>query len=150
MRTFRDKVGAEWTIEVTIATVKRIRDLAGLDVLDLETSFARLIDDPCALGAALYAAVKPQADERGVSPDAFADLLDGEAVRLATAAMTEELADFFQGAKRTAAKAVLRKIAQLTPEIERRINERVDGLTLDAFGAAFTNSPASSASIPAA
>ena len=34
MRTFRDNVGREWFIDINVGAVKRVRDLAKIDLAD--------------------------------------------------------------------------------------------------------------------
>ena len=43
MKTFKDNADRSWTIEVNVATVKRVRDLVGVDLLEkmVEQSRAR-------------------------------------------------------------------------------------------------------------
>ncbi|MCR9218211.1 MAG: hypothetical protein NXI14_13545, partial [bacterium] len=75
MRTFKDNQGREWTVEITVAAIKRVRGLAGVDLMEvLEGSnglIEKLVRDPVLLCDVIYAACKPQADERQVTDETF-------------------------------------------------------------------------------
>ena len=49
MKTFRDSQGREWTIEVNVAALKRVKDTAGVDLTKLidpdSDVIRRLTDD---------------------------------------------------------------------------------------------------------
>jgi len=105
MRTFKDNAGRTWTISLTVAAVKRVRDLAKLDLLDLANGrvFERLVADPVTLCDALYAACKPQADAEGITDEQFGEAMAGDAIEHASKALVEELIQFFPNARERAA-----------------------------------------------
>ena len=146
MRTFTDNAGRTWTIALTVAAVKRVRDLAKLDLLNLANGrvFERLVADPVTLCDALYAACKPQADAEGISDEAFGEAMAGDAIEHASKALIEELIQFFPNARERAALSrvvrtmdaamdrarsdVERKLE--SGEIERTIEEALEPPTL--------------------
>jgi hypothetical protein len=169
MRTFKDNQGREWTVEITVAAIKRVRGLAGVDLMEvLEGSnglIERLVRDPVLLCDVIYAACKPQADERQVSDEAFGASMAGDAIEHATAALLEELVDFCPSPRD---RANLGRVLMATREVmdkardvvERRIDELIDGGALEravleavppkveaAAGGSSGSAPASSASI---
>lgn len=169
MRTFKDNQGREWTVEITVAAIKRVRGLAGVDLMEvLEGSnglIERLVRDPVLLCDVIYAACKPQADERQVSDEAFGASMAGDAIEHATAALLEELVDFCPSPRD---RANLGRVLKATREVmdkardvvERRIDELIDGGALEravleavpptveaAAGGSSGSAPASSASI---
>jgi len=93
---FKDAEGREWIVRVTVATIKRIRDTIGLDILDGENSIALLSSDPVTLCDVLYLSCKDDADNRNVSDEEFGRALWGDALDAATNAFLEALADFFR------------------------------------------------------
>ena len=105
MRTFKDNAGRTWTISLTVSAVKRVRDLAKIDLLDLANGrvFERLVADPVTLCDALYAACKPQADAEGITDEAFGEAMAGDAIEHASKALVEELIQFFPNARERAA-----------------------------------------------
>jgi hypothetical protein len=98
MKTFNDNSGRSWTIEVNVATVKRVRTLTGVNLLEVVegTLIERFIRDPVLLCDVVYAVCKPQADERQppVSDEEFGRAMAGDAIEHATTALLEELVSF--------------------------------------------------------
>jgi hypothetical protein len=160
MKTFKDREGREWLIDINIASIKRVKDLLAIDLLKLEGQelVEQLISDPCSLCNIVYVLCMEQADERGVSDEHFGRAMAGDAIDHATTAVLEEFVDFFPSRKRPLMRQALARIQQIetaqlaaadrivnSPEIDRLIDEAMNeaiGGTL--FGAA----PASSASTP--
>ena len=167
MRTFKDNAGRTWTISLTVAAVKRVRDLAKLDLLDLANGrvFERLVADPITLCDALYAACKPQADAEGISDEQFGEAMAGDAIEHASKALVEELIQFFPNAReRAALSRVVRTMDAAMDRARSDVERRLDGGEIEraieaamaepneqtAAGPSSTGSPVSSASIPAA
>ncbi len=169
MRTFKDNQGREWTVEITVAAIKRVRGLAGVDLMEvLEGSnglIEKLVRDPVLLCDVIYAACKPQADERQITDEAFGASMAGDAIEHATAALLKELVDFCPSPRD---RANLGRVLKATREVmdkardvvERRIDELIDGGALEravleavpptveaAAGGSSGSAPASSASI---
>ena len=160
MPRFKDNKGREWVVEVTVAAVKRVRSLTGVDLLDIESGalLRSLLGDPIALVDVLYAVCQPAAAEIGVDDGDFGEALAGDAVASATDALIEGLVGFFPSPKdrenwaavlqRT--RAVIDSRRDLAAEqirsgaVERAIEE-----ALDLSGAPSTSSPGSSGSTPA-
>ena len=138
MRTFSDTNGREWSVSMNVAALKRVRDLLGIDLMDLPAMeqkqpeqglLHRLGTDPVLLVDVLYVLVKPQADAAGVSAEQFGEALGGDALEHATDTFMREVVGFFRGGVRDALTTVLDKAKQ------------VDGLMLDQLAAA-VNDPA--------
>lgn len=113
MKTFKDNAGRTWTVSITVAAVKRVRDLAGINLMDAAVSgdfLQKLEADPVPLIDALFAVVKPDADRLGVSDTDFGEALAGDAVAAATDAFLEELCNFFPGKKREILTRALRDV----------------------------------------
>jgi len=152
MATFRDGSGRDWAVTITVATVKRVKSLLGLDLLKIEDNLiGRVADDPVLLCDLLYAVCKPQADECGVADSAFGELLAGDVLDAATDAFLEELVGFFPRHRRRVLAAVLAKQKDLLGAVAAKAMARVEELTLDQLtsGEKSTGSPASSAATPA-
>lgn len=124
MAKFKDASGKEWAVVVTVATLKRVKALLDVDLMEVvdekSTLLERLADDPVVLCNVLYAVMKPEADRRGVNDEAFGESLFGDALNDATRAFLESLSDFFRSpTTRTALKAVTSKIY----EVEARMHD---------------------------
>jgi len=115
VRTFKDTEAREWTVKITVSTVKRVRDLIGVDLMD--TVKAELIQemhrDPVLLASVIFAVCKPQADERGLTVEQFDDAMGGDVVQDASNAFFEALIDFFPAPRRGLLKQIMEKIKAL-------------------------------------
>ena len=117
MATFTDAKDREWAVEVTVGTIKRVRSLIDVDLLDLSDGsnmITRLAIDPILLCNVLFVVCKPQADEAGVTDEQFGEALFGDALEAATNAMLEALVSFFPPRQRPALMRALEKMQELT------------------------------------
>jgi hypothetical protein len=97
-------------LAINFGSLKRVRDMAGLDLLGADLSKAPgLAGDPFQFFGCLYAALKPACEAAGLTSEQFSDRLDGAAYRAAVTAWTEELAGFFHAAGQPAVAAALAK-----------------------------------------
>lgn len=100
--SFKDLHDNEWTIEVNMATIKRINDALGYNIADLNNKkvMCKLADDIVFLVDVIYLCLKPQLDEKGISDVEFGQSLDGESVNKASEAFMEAYVNFFPAATR--------------------------------------------------
>lgn len=178
MRKFTDAAGRDWMIEATRDSLRRVKELAGIDLLTGE-GLARVTDhqDLWALLEAwpdvLWALCQPQCQAAGVSQQQWAELLLAEVPPEqppvfdgAVTAALEEIASFFRRLGRlTAAEAIMKIVqtkrikegqlaarmgATLDQAIEREMETTLRQLEsqLSTLGMPSTSSPASSASNP--
>ena len=129
-----------------------------MNLLELEAGdpplLTKLGTDVILLCDVIFALVKPQADQQGVTDEQFGASLGGEAILMAQTALYEELVDFFRGAGRAdLAKAVETQRRMIDLAVSR-IETRIDKLDLEAaiettLGDSSTSWPASAASTPA-
>ena len=114
MKTFRDTAGREWLVSINITTIKRVKGLCGVDLLDIGADenniIARLMDDPVLLCNVVYAICKPQADEREISDEVFGEAMAGDAIDSATDAVLSDLVDFIPAPKRPALRKIYQKL----------------------------------------
>ena len=156
MRTFTDSMGRSWSLEITVATLKRVRAVAGVDLIEAAggTLLDRLVADPVLLGDVLYACVKPQADERKITDEDFGRSLAGDAIDHATTALLEEFVAFFPSPRRRVLERALAKLAGWRAEAlsaaEARLNDpALDAAVLAALrGRSSGSAPASAGSTP--
>jgi arsenate reductase-like glutaredoxin family protein len=84
---------------MNLGAVKRLKGLLNVDLLALAEGdpplLTRLAMDVILLCDVIFALVKPQADELGVTDEQFAAALGGDAILSAQKAFYEEMADFF-------------------------------------------------------
>ena len=69
MATFTDNSGRTWTVQVNVETIRRVRAMVEVDLLDTAGGevLERLITDPVLLCDVLYALCKEQANGQGVA-----------------------------------------------------------------------------------
>ena len=160
MRTFKDNAGRDWNIAVTTTAIKRIRSELEVDLMDVVEGdlLKRLYADPILLVDVIYVACKPQADDAGVTDEQFGEAMAGDAIDRATAALVEELVDFFPNRRdRERARRVLAKVDATVERIQDVLDLRTDSPALqreldrivESVGESFTGSRGSPALTPA-
>lgn len=158
MHTFTDRNKTQWEVSVTVDTIKRVRGLLDVDLLEVvgnEALLPKLIGDPILLCDVIYAVCKPQADEREITDEDFGRAMAGDAIDGATEALLEELTDFFPQPKRRLLRTALQKLKELQRMILQKAEARIESgelekdllRQLDAGGLS-TTSPESSDSTP--
>ena len=164
MRTFTDAEGRDWLVTINVATVKRVRAACDVDLMAVVEEqcklLAQFVDDPVLFGDVLYVVCQAQANERGVTPEQFGEMLANDLLQKATDAFLEALVDFFpQETKRTALRRLLEKIHRFqktalklaieqleNPELDKRIDDAIAKAMKS--GKPLTSAPASSDSTP--
>jgi hypothetical protein len=128
MKTFKDNAGRTWTIAINVNAIKRVRDLAKVNLLEAADGklFERLIDDSVLLVDAIYAACKPEADAASVTDEDFGRAMAGDAIEHATAAMLEELAAFFPKGKRQILTEILSTLKAMEEKSQAAAMRRLE------------------------
>jgi hypothetical protein len=129
MKCFKDNQNRNWTIVVNVATVKRVRSLLDINLLDvvkLDNNnkpnvdlLEQLASDPVLLCDVIYCICKPEADAQNISDEDFGMAMGGDAIEHATTALLEELVDFFPEAKRL----VLRKLMNAGEKVKHQMEK---------------------------
>ena len=171
MRQFKDNAGRTWTVDINVATLKRVRGLTGVDLMQVieGTLIEKLIRDPVLLCDVVYAVCKPEADAATprVSDEEFGKSMAGDAIEAATQAVLDELISFCPsprdranlGRVLQATNRVLDKARDLTEkriqtltsesELDRLVNRMVPPLQEPPTpGSSSTSVPELSASTP--
>jgi hypothetical protein len=164
MKTFKDNADQSWTVAINVAAIKRVRDLAGVDLMEgLDGSLIeKLIRDPILLCDIVYAVCKPEADERGITDEEFGRAMAGDAIEHATTALLEDLVSFCPsprdrknlGRVLEATNRVMEKARDMVEsklesgDLERLAEEALNNLP-EVHGNSSGSAPASSASTPA-
>jgi hypothetical protein len=162
MKTFNDKAGRTWAVQINVDAIKRVRDLAGVNLLEVVEGklLERLISDPILLCDVIYSLCKPETDTRNISDMDFGKAMGGDAIDGATTALLEELVDFFPQARRRVLAKALAKLRKLelaaleavevrldSPELERRMAWRLARLE-SSSGSALESSDSTPAPLP--
>jgi hypothetical protein len=170
MKTFADNAGRTWAIAVNVATVKRVKDLLHVNLLEIADPKGKLlekvVEDPVLLCDILFCLVKPEADAKEISDEDFGRSLAGDVLGAATDALLGEIADFFPKGRREIMQRILAKLTALQekatglalmrlddPELDRQMEEELRAALDQATGPKTSTSaagslPASPASTP--
>ncbi len=135
MKVFKDSKAREWTVAITVASLARIKDLAGIDLTELTKgdppAGVRLTTEPLLVGQVLAAVVRPQLDAAKVATDDFLEALDGDAYALGFAAIAEELIGFFQKSGRPEQATALQAQMKVLIAATNRAKQRIESLDLE-------------------
>jgi len=119
--TFATLNGTRLNVEVTMLTVKRVRDLCAVDVLDIFGTNDQLggyLADNVKLMEVVCAVVRPQLHALGWSDDEFFSQLNGDTLARAADCLLDEVADFFREPRKGLVKKALAKARAATQVIE--------------------------------
>jgi hypothetical protein len=141
MKCFKDNQNRNWTILVNVATVKRVRSLLDINLLDVVKLDAnnkpnvdlleQLASDPVLLCDVIYCICKPEADAQNISAEDFGMAMGGDAIEHATTALLEELVDFFPEAKRLVLRKLMSAGEKVKIQMERALKLELDNPQLD-------------------
>lgn len=132
MRTFTDALDREWALTLNVASARRIRDLAEVDLLHIDGDvLQRLADDPAGLADVLCALCRPQIEAAGLDDERFAEGLAGDAIDRATEALLQELVAFFPQPRRGLMEKALAKLERLRGMTAAAAERALDGETLE-------------------
>lgn len=92
-QSFTDTQKKNWTVNVTVSTLKRVKAALGIDMLDIDT-FLKQVQDPISLCDILYLACKDEADREGISDEQFGGRLSGPSLRDGKNALMEAYINF--------------------------------------------------------
>lgn len=108
---FRDSREREWNLAISIGVARRIRADVGVDFGKVADGklFIELSSNPEKLAGALWLMVERQAEQKGVTPEDFAEALDGNAIDGAMEALQEAIVNFTPSHLRTPVKTMLAK-----------------------------------------
>ena len=134
MRNFIDSSGRVWVVDVSVATIKRVRTLTGINLLEVIQGelIEQLSSDPILLADCLYAVCQPQAVREGVSDEAFGQALAGDVIDRATTALLEGLIEFFPEPKRRLLEKATAKYRQVQTQALALVEAKLDSPELEA------------------
>lgn len=137
---FKDDKGQDWEIKITINTIKRVKELCGVDLMELlapekkegGADLMALHNDIELLINVLYAACKPTADARNISDVDFGELLaSGQILDDAVTALLEGMMLFFPPRKSQMVRQMYNKYIETEEKVAQRTEEEVKNLKTD-------------------
>jgi hypothetical protein len=113
MRQFKDKNGQDWTIDLPIGTVLRVKSIseARFNLLEPTGLCDKLVQDDGEFWELLWHLVSPQAAERSIDAEKFGLLMAAECLAHARRLFFEAWADFFHQLHRPDKAAAVEKMA---------------------------------------
>jgi hypothetical protein len=134
VRNFIDSSGRVWVVDVSVATIKRVRTLTGINLLEVIQGelIEQLSSDPILLADCLYAVCQPQAVREGVSDETFGQALAGDVIDRATTALLEGLIEFFPEPKRRLLEKATAKYRQVQTQALALVEAKLDSPELEA------------------
>jgi len=126
MTTFTNNQGQSWEVQINVATLKRVRDILGIDLVnDPETkNLSQLADDEIMIVDVIYLICRDQAVERNISDEEFGKCMAGDAITQACNALMEGLANFFQSpSKRRAIKIMTQAATKIETAMQNQLND---------------------------
>jgi hypothetical protein len=91
--TFADNTGEIWRVKLNYAIAEAVREANGIDFVNAHNgqAYGRLVEDDRTIVATLYVLCETQIKERTLSPQQFAERLDGEVLSDALDAIREAI-----------------------------------------------------------
>ena len=134
MRNFIDSSGRVWVVDINVATVKRVKAIAQINLLEVVQGdlIERLSTDPVLLADVLYAVCQPQALREQVSDEAFGQALAGDVIDRATTALLEGLIEFFPEPRRRLLEKATAKYRQVQTKALELLEANLDNPQLEA------------------
>ena len=130
MKTFTDAASRTWTVNVNVATVKRVKELLEIDLTklidDKAKPLAELISDPIKLVDVVYVLCKTQADAEKVSDEDFGRAMWGDSIYAAADAFLGAWIDFHPANKREALANIITKSRQLDDRMAQAALENIN------------------------
>ena len=141
MHSFKDNAGRTWSVAVNVATIKRVRGLVTdaddcqkpVDLMAMVEGdlLKRLYTDPVLLVDVLYAVCKPEVDKAEVTDVEFGEAMAGDAIDLGTAALIEEIIDFFPSRRdRERARKVMAKFQETVDRVQDALDLKAESPAL--------------------
>jgi hypothetical protein len=135
MFSFRDLHDRLWTIELTIAAIRRLKSSLSVDLLNLGEGTpplaVRLVTDPLFVCEVLFSLLAPRMEEAGVSEDDFAEAMGADQMVAAYTAFAEALENFFQKLGRPELATALRQATQAVRMTALQAEKRIARVNLD-------------------
>lgn len=167
MTAITDNNGQTWTLSMNVNTLRRVKALCGVNLTEIvtlepgkqpdTTLLEQLASDPILLVDVLYAVVKPEADAKGITDEAFGAAMVGDAIDQAVNALLDEVINFFPSPKRKVLSRLIQAGRRFAKKQEEALNQLLENPALDqaieqaltGSSDSVTNSAESSESTPA-
>ena len=126
--TFKDKKDRSWTFDITVDTIKRVRQFCDVDLMEVGGAnfLENVVADEIKMVNMFFIILEDQAKEQNISDEDFGKALAGDEIDDASLAFMEGLTNFFRPSKREAAKKLLAKTNQIADEMFKKAGLEAD------------------------
>lgn len=134
MKYFKDDKGDSWGVDLTVGSLLRVKTALGFDLIDKPDSVP---NDIASLVDILWVILEPQITAKGISQEAFAERLGGEALEAGIDAFMEEWAGFFRKvapSRSAMIRGLWRKAREYGPAMEAEVERVLSTLSFDSLG----------------
>ena len=133
MKTFTDCVGRTWTVTINVGTIKRVKTMLGINLLEAITDdlAEKLKNDVCLLVDVLYVICKNEADAKNITDENFGEAMAGDALENATNAFLDELIDFFPAEKKMILRKAINKVNQAEKKALEMGNKYIENMEIE-------------------
>jgi hypothetical protein len=154
MATFKTLDGKQWLVEVNYLTVKRVRDLCAVNVLDIcnldKESLSGWVADDLKVLEVICAVVRPQLASLDMADEEFFAACDGGVLKEAVERLVDQVSDFFQEPRKGLVKKVIQKLRETEKKMEAQAEKAIDAaLSQFDFEAALATHGSSGSTSPA-
>lgn len=131
--TFQDTAGRVWSLSIATDTVKRVRSLLSVDLMEFVDGslMGKLMGDVVLFVDVLYAVCKPEADARGVTDEQFGQAMNGDVLQAAEEAFAASLFCFTHPSRRAPARKAWEKLKQLRTRAGELATVKMDDPRID-------------------
>lgn len=157
VKTFNDKTGREWSIDLSFGLWRKIKAEAGVDLLDVAMPDGKSLEQLArleVLAEVLWHYCAEQAAAAGITKEQFWDALDGPAIHAGVLAIVKDLEDFSRSPSFAALAVSMEEAATRTAELcaamqaEAGEARQIARQTMSTLIGMPASAPASSASTP--
>jgi len=131
MKVFRDNANRQWELSINIATVKRVKEVLGVDLLDFPDVFTQLAEDLITLCNVLFVLIQPQAEKAKVTDEDFGASMAGDSFENASMALMEEIINFFPQERRKILLKLKDKAQQHQEKVIQLAEAKLNSTDLD-------------------
>lgn len=130
MASFKDNMQREWTLCISVATIKRVKELTGVNLgllLNDEMSLLqRVLGDPIELVNVVYAICQHDCDRMGITDEQFGEALAGDSFEHCIDAFMEAVIDFFPSRQGKILRAIVNKTNDLRDALAKELEEQIE------------------------
>lgn len=167
MRIAKDNEGRPWQITLSAASAMRVEEsvmvtvqrevekpdgakvietmtvpFAIADISKIAETLTILRSGYLATASTLWAIVQPQAADKNITRDSFLEALTGDSLQAMSAALVEELFEFFPPAQRPMLRTLKDKLDEIADSLIRTAETRLEELDTKTAAQVFTAAPA--------